>query len=98
MPLARGAMRCAHGDGLNPRNVLSTVHQGEPLMYSHQMLRAHHDEWMRSAEARRLAKQLAAASPRSARRPRQRRRRLGLVRGLGLRHPVSHARATSPRT
>ncbi len=60
-------------------------------MYSQQLLRAHHDEWLRYAEARPLVKQLAAASPGSARRSRQRRRRLGLMRGLGLRRPVSHA-------
>ena len=55
-------------------------------MYSQQLLRAHHDEWLRQAEISRLIKQAdpSSASPRPARRPRIRRPALRL--GRPLRH------------
>jgi hypothetical protein len=60
-------------------------------MYSQQLLRVHHDEWLRHAETRRLIKQ-AKAEARHAGRPRTRvRPRRALLGALGLRRPVSHA-------
>jgi hypothetical protein len=50
---------------------------------SQQLLRVHHEEWLRHAEARRLIKQAADDSRGSERAPRRRRRRLALPRGLG---------------
>ena len=60
-------------------------------MYSEQLLRVNHDEWLRYAESRRMVKQ-AAAEAREAARPRRRsRRQRVLFDVLGLRRPVSHA-------
>lgn len=50
---------------------------------SHQLLRVHHDEWLRYAETRRLVKQ-ADGSPRKPRRLRVRRPALAF--GRPLRH------------
>jgi hypothetical protein len=60
-------------------------------MYSQQLLRIQHDEWLRYAESRRLIKQ-AAAEAREPERPRRRMRpQRALFGALGLRRPVSHA-------
>jgi hypothetical protein len=56
-------------------------------MYSQQLLRINHDEWLRQAENRRLVKQ-ATAEARESARPR---RRSDLFGGLALRRPVRHA-------
>jgi hypothetical protein len=60
-------------------------------MYSQQLLRVHHDEWLRYAETRRLVKQAAADARESVRPSRRARAQHGLFGGLGLRRPVSHA-------
>ncbi len=57
----------------------------------HQLLRVHHDEWLRHAEVRRQIKQAAAESSESARRAGRERHPLGVLRALGLRRPVSPA-------
>jgi hypothetical protein len=56
-------------------------------MYSEQLLRVHHDEWLRQAEARRLVK-LAHSNAQPQRRSRPRRDRFSAV---GLRRPLRHA-------
>ncbi len=61
------------------------------MYVSTQLLRVHHEEWLRHAETRRLIKQSAAASSRSSRRGRRPGRSRGLLRGLGRRRPVSSA-------
>ena len=57
-------------------------------MYSQQLLRINHDEWLRHAETQRLIKQAKAVSRGSAPRARHGRRPLG---GLALRSPLRHA-------
>ena len=60
-------------------------------MYSQQMLRVNHDEWLRYAATRRLLKQAAAEASeyeRPSGRTRPQRRRLG---ALGVRRRISHA-------
>jgi hypothetical protein len=61
------------------------------MYVSTQMLRVHHDEWLRHAETHRLIKQAAASSGAAARVSQRGRRQLGLRRGLGLRRRVSPA-------
>jgi hypothetical protein len=60
-------------------------------MYSQQLLRVHHDEWLRHAESRRLVKEARA----EARETEPSHRRAGTQRvrfgALGLRGPLRHA-------
>jgi hypothetical protein len=60
-------------------------------MYSQQLLRANHDEWLRYAERRRLVKQAAAAAREAARPPRRSRPRRARFGGLGPRRPFRYA-------
>ncbi len=60
-------------------------------MYSQQLLRVHHDEWLRAAESHRMVKQARAEARETApshRRTRPQRVRFG---ALGLRRPLRHA-------
>jgi hypothetical protein len=56
-------------------------------MYSQQLLRINHDEWLRTAENRRLVKQ-ARESAQLGRHARPQRTHLG---ALALRRPLRHA-------
>jgi hypothetical protein len=60
-------------------------------MYSEQLLRVNHDEWLRYAERRRLVKQATAEAREAARPPRRSRPRRALFGGLGPRPPLRHA-------
>ena len=60
-------------------------------MYSQQLLRVNHDEWLRHAENRRLVKQARAEARESARPRRRVRPQRALFGGLALRRPVRHA-------
>jgi hypothetical protein len=60
-------------------------------MYSQQLLRVHHDEWLRAAETHRMVKQAKAErrdAAQSARHTHPQHVRFG---GLGLRRPLRHA-------
>jgi hypothetical protein len=60
-------------------------------MYSHQLLRVNHDEWLRYAESRRLVKQAAAEAREAARPARRSRPRRALFGGLRSRRPFRYA-------
>jgi hypothetical protein len=57
-------------------------------MYSQQLLRVNHDEWLRYAETRRMVKQARSEARESARRIRPQRVGFG---ALVLRRPLRHA-------
>jgi hypothetical protein len=59
-------------------------------MYSQQLIRVHHDEWLRYAESRRLIKQ-AVAEARQAESQRRRARPQRVRFALALRRPLRHA-------
>lgn len=80
-------MRSGVASGLNGWNRKSPE---EASMYPpHELLRVNHDERLRQAEIRRQVKQAADDARESARIARRGRRESGLLRGLGLRRPVS---------
>lgn len=58
-------------------------------MYSQQLLRVHHDEWLRYAETRRVIKQAAAEARESAQPRRRTRSHRALLGALSLRRPLS---------
>jgi hypothetical protein len=60
-------------------------------MYSQQLLRAHHDEWLRYAQTRRMVRQASAAARQTPRRRRGARPLHALFGGLTLRRPVRPA-------
>ena len=60
-------------------------------MYSQQLLRINHDEWLRYAENRRMVKQARDEARQNARSHRRSRRPRALFGPLGLRRPLRHA-------
>jgi hypothetical protein len=77
------AMRSGHAVGLSGKTRKS------PAIYvSQQMLRVHHDEWLRFAETRRLISQVKSERRPESRRGARRQPRLGALR---LGRPVRHA-------
>ncbi|MGN6869398.1 MAG: hypothetical protein ACTHMY_13445 [Solirubrobacteraceae bacterium] len=60
-------------------------------MYSQQLLRINHDEWLRYAETRRMVKQARAAARQNAPARRRTQPQRSLFGGLALRRPLRHA-------
>lgn len=60
-------------------------------MYSQQLLRIRHDEWLRYAESRRMVNQARAEARETAPSHRRARPKRVLFGALGMRRPLRHA-------